>query len=786
MPFFPSNGTAELPTPLNNTAMYVSGSGSNSANGLSWFAPKKTAAAAYLALPAAGGTIYFTDNVKWSDGTEGHGLGDSQGIFILDGSAVPDRDGWLRHKPVHFVGVDSGPAVGFGTTRRARMICHKGAESRFKPAIWLSAGNFQTTFENMITAGNPAGAAIGGRIGVDYARNDSGSVILNNVTNAVRTSGSTVLTVVPVEYNVISASRSGGVVTMHVDTDQCILAWDGNTVDFVFDSSDEVNFPSGSYTSSIVTFGPDASGYCILIYTDGGSNIGSTSLTGSTVASHGAMPNSTIELQSTDSDYKTSFYRVTDTTDTTITVIDPYGADNTSANIGTYVTQDRFHFGCTMVNFRNFQTGITGSVTKVPGPGMDFGCSSAGPWLYLTDCTISGIDDGTQVDPNRCAPIYVDGGSYTSGTITCRRVQTQAGGMRCYTAAAGTIIVDEFLSEDAGPAIYINSRQNLGQTNLLRNVQQADYAVPAATIQLVGTNSSTVCDGCDIVTGPCTIVGSTRQNATLSTGSPSEQGQFGTYNGGLSGQHPAARRVLAPRTVRYQNWAGAVATWAKDSGAFGTSTGPDGMANSAVTCTPAVTNMFVEIVDTATEPGGGTVTWSVGDRVAIALWAKNASGINGFGVDMPAAKNGPFSISVTSPISGDGEWFYLAAGATVASVDSSHNAVRLSTTITLGTVLHIYQPTLVRVPNGEMSDDEFAEFVMTLQTAPTYLKPGFAGTNLDQKLVAHGGLATAKRYTVGGGAGQITIGAAAAQAIEVFDESGVSLGVLRPSAFTVN
>lgn len=54
------------------------------------------------------------------------------------------------------------------------------------------------------------------------------------------------------------------------------------------------------------------------------------------------------------------------------------------------------------------------------------------------------------------------------------------------------------------------------------------------------------------------------------------------------------------------------------------------------------------------------------------------------------------------------------------------------------------------------------------------------------KLVGHGGLATAKYYTVGGGAGQITIGAAASKAIEVFDEAGNSLGVLRPSAFTVN
>jgi hypothetical protein len=69
---------------------------------------------------------------------------------------------------------------------------------------------------------------------------------------------------------------------------------------------------------------------------------------------------------------------------------------------------------------------------------------------------------------------------------------------------------------------------------------------------------------------------------------------------------------------------------------------------------------------------------------------------------------------------------------------------------------------------------------------PIYLQAGQAGTMEGQKFVAHGGLGTAKHYVVGAASGNITLGGANGKAIEFFDESGNSIGVLPLQSYTVN
>jgi len=104
-----------------------------------------------------------------------------------------------------------------------------------------------------------------------------------------------------------------------------------------------------------------------------------------------------------------------------------------------------------------------------------------------------------------------------------------------------------------------------------------------------------------------------------------------------------------------------------------------------------------------------------------------------------------------------------------------------------GTFMVFDQMTIQWFDPAVYSELDVAEYIGTIKGCPPYLPQGMLGTIRGQKLIAHGGIGTAKHYVSGVASGQITVGAANNKYVELFDEAGTSLGVFGPgSAFTVN
>jgi hypothetical protein len=171
---------------LGYALQYTSPTGNNANNGTKEF-PKKTASAAYAALSSFGGTIKVTTGVKWSDGTEGLGLTDNQGMRINGWWAQigHSQAGWLGAKNFKLAGYGLDVADGFGSST-VRLSWGVNDGNRVDPSFWAVGLNGGYTLENVSFESHlPA------RIGWDYRRNDSnGSIALANITHAARTTAS--------------------------------------------------------------------------------------------------------------------------------------------------------------------------------------------------------------------------------------------------------------------------------------------------------------------------------------------------------------------------------------------------------------------------------------------------------------------------------------------------------------------------------------------------------------------------------------------------------------------
>jgi hypothetical protein len=250
-----------------------------------------------------------------------------------------------------------------------------------------------------------------------------------------------------------------------------------------------------------------------------------------------------------------------------------------------------------------------------------------------------------------------------------------------------------------------------------------------------------------------------------------------------------------PITPRLRNKIDVSGTWNTTA----TSTLTTGIADpfggtGAVRITPTSSLGQVYCInDTAIDPDtGAQYTHAVGDRWAYFLWARCSNGIGaqspqvGLTFQPDPTVNGGFQLIPLPPMTGQFGWQFYGAAGTLTTVTSAHSAIRAAIVVGQPNTVDVYQPLLIRAPNGALDDNEWANLVMTIRQYPRYLLPGVSGTMPGQKLIAHGGLGTSARYTVGVASGNITLGGANNKAVELFDESGNSLGVVALQSFTVN
>lgn len=127
---------------------YVTSSGNDSNDGLSWGTAKLTVMAAYDALPATGGTVYICGQPS---GSIVQATSTGQGIWIMgpsDPNYASPPAGWRQGKPISFIG-SCGTA---GDQQGNKPTVFVGANSTLGPWIWLSSmqgSNINPHFENL-------------------------------------------------------------------------------------------------------------------------------------------------------------------------------------------------------------------------------------------------------------------------------------------------------------------------------------------------------------------------------------------------------------------------------------------------------------------------------------------------------------------------------------------------------------------------------------------------------------------------------------------------------------
>jgi hypothetical protein len=148
--------------PTGSPMQYVSFSGNDSNDGLSWGSAKKTVMAGYDALPAAGGVIYIMQGANSASGVVATST-QGQGIWIM-GTQDPNYSnpppGWRRQKAnVAFEGVGGTDHAG-NSHLGGQVTIFGGGISNNQPCIWL-AGGTNYLFENINCVGGGRGIVIG-------------------------------------------------------------------------------------------------------------------------------------------------------------------------------------------------------------------------------------------------------------------------------------------------------------------------------------------------------------------------------------------------------------------------------------------------------------------------------------------------------------------------------------------------------------------------------------------------------------------------------------------------
>ncbi|HEY7372098.1 MAG TPA: hypothetical protein VIF57_07945 [Polyangia bacterium] len=167
------------------TTYYVSPSGSDSNDGLSWDTPVKTILKAYDLMPGSGGTIYIADG-SWVGGEVAN-----QGIWIVgpdDPAYSSPPAGWRQGKArVHFIGIGTGTSpivIQFGRPGAASVVGGRPTDTTqgwvrdsMKPAIWISGWSEPMRFSNLNFPYVQVGARLG--VGTDNVSRDRMTALID-------------------------------------------------------------------------------------------------------------------------------------------------------------------------------------------------------------------------------------------------------------------------------------------------------------------------------------------------------------------------------------------------------------------------------------------------------------------------------------------------------------------------------------------------------------------------------------------------------------------------------
>jgi hypothetical protein len=744
--------------------LYASPAGDNASTGADWSTAMENGYNAMARIiDAGGGELHLLDSTVW-------------------GGPVTDQGCWLRD--------DGLPVEGFQSVVPVRIVHHGGrhmqfgqpagrlvggktaAGDRFHPLFWVCAsGRSPVVIENALPAYSAHECNQVGRFGWDYRRTAAGAIDFANITEWDRAAGSAVLTVeLPAGLAITNATRTSNVTRLTFAAQTFINASVGQWITVTSSSG---SFSSGPFQVTNYQVGSNPTW---LEYADVGANANVNNI--GTWQTHGVKRYDRIEVVSTDGEVPSCAYRVTDTTALTITVVDTYGyaprtATVTVADPGTYVLQDRTNYAVGLLTLRNVGGAVSPSVGTdqfSPGPTMDFGSTTDGRILFEGGSCTGYVPTVPCTDPDRACWMLVDPGSHGAAGLRVRHTDPGGTGIRVYGSKvaswafrAESVHGDTQIGVSAPPQLEVLEGGQYG-TIYARDVftDDNDPAVPNVRLDAAG-DQITVFD-CGLVEATGNVSSGPWGSRNVS---PIVAGQNCFWAGRAAADIPHARRAGTLLTPRYRNFVqNDSSTWDLDGGNITAAACSDPWGgNTAIRLTRVggSDGVYVFPQDEDTDPHTSTqFTHVVGDRWVAGCYLRRDTGLPGdplFSFNM-AGNNGNFGGSVAAVFTGDGEWQWYVFGGTLETITDSHSGVRFSLQAEFsrsGSSIDVCDPLLLRVPAGDMTDNEFAEWVLALQPTDFYLPVGMAGTRPGIKVIGHGGLGTGLAYVEGVASGQLTV-----------------------------
>lgn len=432
------------------------------------------------------------------------------------------------------------------------------------------------------------------------------------------------------------------------------------------------------------------------------------------------------------------------------------------------------------VNFAAYNTGVTKSN---PVPVVDVGYAF---WVWFNHCTFHAYTPAAIDSDTRAAMMFKPAvGGDMPGMIEITDCIIAGGGIRYHAigSSSWSLRVTNLVMEHDGvtaapPAVrFLGASQN-GQVSLDRVTGADSGPGSESTIVVADTLAGAhivVIDGPSAIEGPVRIISKYSWENTLT---PAEHGQsgFGPQQR-LLGKHSAVVRSFPPVAVLYANLAPHdTSTWSGKNGSATVTTSvaaPDGTTGAAtLTSTSGVKEKQVYRASRAVAAGdwfivgswikgNGTSTVSTGD---IELISATTNGLT--------FESGAGTVAVNLPWYGGSEWQWCVAAGKLASVTGTPQTIIMSLRCDDTRTRSYYAPMLLHIPNGTYSDAEVMEMMYHLAPYPDTATVGSTSTLRGQKLIAWGGLGVGNDAAASGPVGTVV------KKIEVFDETGASLGYL--------
>lgn len=372
------------------------------------------------------------------------------------------------------------------------------------------------------------------------------------------------------------------------------------------------------------------------------------------------------------------------------------------------------------------------------GQCFDFGSVF---WVDILDCVLLGsVSVDIPVTSDRRAVILCRPpapGDLSSFLINIERNVWSGGGLKYYPGSGyGIVTMSHVIAEAAytqtAPIFWVvGSHGNLYAR--ITDCDTADASLPAG-MQTVQIDSDTDLYSGNIVVdhgkvnGPATIIGSYAQEGK--TNNLHAKKQMGFSDGSVWGSTDAFRRNYAPTFVPYTNIvSGALpadAAWV---------TGPNGMTN-AVTGTSTSSGIQSFRLQTTSLP------LAVGDWILFGTWMRVTNGYFQNGsvgqcfLTINAGnkfRNGLSALSAVPKFHHDGwQWLWNFNQITNASVspDSIYTTVNYYT----NSPIEVWNPTVIRIPAGEMTENDVAELATHMSGWPATVAAGSVAMQKFQRL----------------------------------------------------